>query len=750
MLSWLAHLVYRFRHLILGTWLLSLCLFSWLLWQQPQEIVRSPLTGATGTEAYRVERSLEADFDLNPDLSLALILEGQRKISELKARLLKAFPAIRSFERVRSQQAHRHQLYYLTFDPKVSLPEAQKWVPKMRQMLKDWQSETGQRGYVSGSIGFMYDTNTAAHNESELIEKIALVLAFLILIFNFGSLLSSLLPIFMGATSLLYLAMLTRWLELKMTPITLVLNSMVCLALAIDYSLFMVSRFNEENKRGRSPEEALKTTFRHAGETIFFSALVMICSVSVLLIPEVSSAHILVQSLALVIALSLGVSLLILPTVLLAGRHWLNWPKVLTQAIGRVDKYAFWKAFSKRVVKHPRLYFSLSLLALLLLAAPMLKIQLWEPILTVTPHHADSYRGYLALKDDGWGGEILPIDVVVRVPVQEQANQSITSPKALAYLHQLTAATQKMPHVASVMGLTSWQPHFSLAEYQGFYRSMAALRSLGALVPKQPTDRLMGPQHHETLMLVYPDRQLDVRDTYSIIEELRSYAHAHPEFQVEVGGIVARNRDFTIEIYRHLPLMLAGILLSIFAILFLYMRAVVLPLKAALMNFLPIFGAYGVLVLVFQYGWGQHWLGLSQQGGITALVPVVLFCIVFGLSMDYEVLILSRISEAYRDGLSVYDAVVEGLARSGAVITGAALILLGVFVPGLFAGSPLVKEIALGLTIAILLDATLLRLFLVPSFMLLMGKWNWWNPLATKAPPLTVDLPTEEQSPALD
>lgn len=675
-----------------------------------------------------MEQSLRHSFGFSPELSFVLVLEGRQDIAELRQRIRDDFPDIRGFQRIQSLQDHRHQLYHLTLDTSVTLPESQNWVLPIRKLLKDWQAETGQKGYLSGSVGFMYDTNTAAHSESAMIEKIALALAFIILIFNFGSLLSSLLPILMGATSLLYLAVCTQFLHIQITPITMVLNSMVGLALAIDYSLFMVSRFNEELANGQASAEALETTFRHSGETILFSALVMVCSISVLLIPDVSSAHIVVQGLSLVIALSLVVTLLILPSVLLVGQPWLDRPRFLTSAIRRVDKYTFWKRFSEHVVAYPKRYFWGSLLALLVLAAPALKMELWEPFLLVTPHHSDSFQGYQALKEDGWGGELMPINVIVHAP----AGQSIYSPESLAFIQGLSDFALAHPKVESVLGLTSWQKDFSIEEYAGFYSSMEAMRSLGVLAPNNPVSRLVDEGRTVTLINVYPDKDLNVKDAYQVIDELRAYALKNTSMKIDVGGMVARARDFTRAIYRHTPLMLAGVLLSIFLILFIYMRAVVLPIKAALMNFMPILGAYGVLVLVFQYGWGSSVLQLPQQGGITALVPVVLFCIVFGLSMDYEVLILSRISESYHAGYSVKESVVEGLARSGSVITGAAFILLGVFVPGLFAPSPLVKEIALGLTVAMILDATLLRLFLVPSFMLLMGEWNWWNPFVRK------------------
>jgi len=159
--------------------------------------------------------------------------------------------------------------------------------------------------------------------------------------------------------------------------------------------------------------------------------------------------------------------------------------------------------------------------------------------------------------------------------------------------------------------------------------------------------------------------------------------------------------------------------------LYVYMKTPILPIKASIMNFIPILSSFGILTMVFQYGYLSDILGTPHNGSVSNMIPLILFCVIFGLSMDYEVLILSRITEHYHLTGNVKEAVVEGIAKSSYIITGAALILLGVFVPGIFSSSPLVKEICLGISSAILIDATIVRLILVPSFMMLLGKYNW-------------------------
>lgn len=737
----LAQLLYRLRHGVIALWIISLLMgLLYLLIQQPQ-ISRSPLKGATNTEAYRVEQALKSRFGYQPAASAALVIRGdsplwqraearaEAAVEQLMTELQRDYPQLNSLQRVPSREAHVHQLYFLTFKNDITLPEAQKVLVRMRQSLRSWEAQTDLQGYFTGSVGFMYDTNEAAHSESAVIEKIAMGLALIILLFNFGSPFAALLPILMGASSLLYLSVLSDLFALPMTPITMVLNSMVCLALAIDYSLFIVSRFREELHGGASVEQALRETLQQAGETILFSALIMLSSIAVLLIPEVSSSRIVVQGLGLVILLSLLVSVVVLPALLTVGHVWLERPAWLVQRLQPKEPYRFWRRFSGHVVNYPVRYFILSLALLLGLAAPALQMRLWEPIVSVTPEQSESYRGYKALEQDRWGGELLPVNIMVHSP----DGRPLTAPEHLQQVEALSQHMESHPKVQSVLSLTRWRPDFDLPAYTGFYNTLEALKGVGLNPGGEMLQRILSPDRQSTVLNIYPDPGLDIQDSYAILDYARAYDAAHPEIQMDTGGIVARAQDFTYEIYRHVPLMLTCIVCGILVILFVYMRTPVLPLKAAFMNFMPILGAYGVLTLAFQDGWLQGILQSPYQGGITSIVPVILFCIVFGLSMDYEVLILSRISEAYHKGQDVKEAVVEGLTRSGSVITGAAFILLGVFVPGIFADSPLIREIALGLTAAIVLDATVLRLFLVPSFMVLMGRWNWWTPFRRAA-----------------
>jgi len=366
-------------------------------------------------------------------------------------------------------------------------------------------------------------------------------------------------------------------------------------------------------------------------------------------------------------------------------------------------------------------------LFLLILSLPVLKIKIWEPIQTLTPKNTESVKGYEKLEKDGWGGELIPVTVIVQSP----AGETVFSKKSLGFIAEFSHSLEKMPLVATVQSITPSSSKLKIDDYHNLYGN---LYNLGLLAQDSRINRMVNitGKADYTIINVFPKELMDIHGTHQIIDFIRNYAVKNQDLKILVGGTVVRSNDFTKELYGYLPQMAFLIIFGIFIILFLYMKAFLLPIKAAIMNFLPIMSAFGLLILIFQYGYLQKLLNTPNNGAVTTLVPVMLFCIIFGLSMDYEVLILSRITEFYEKTGEVRVSVIEGLARSGSVITGAALILLGVFFPGIFSQSPLVKEICIGITAAILIDATIVRLLLVPSFMMLMGKWNWWNPFQRK------------------
>ncbi|PKL75819.1 MAG: hypothetical protein CVV27_13400 [Candidatus Melainabacteria bacterium HGW-Melainabacteria-1] len=647
--------------------------------------------------------------------TVAVVLPAGIESDSLRQQLLARFQQIGRISPLQREGA-RLQLLSIEFKAERTMLEIEGLTVPIRAELREWGGSRGVRPLLTGHSSFQYDAEQAGKRDSRQSEVIALGLSLVVLVLTFGSLSAALLPLLMGVSSLVLLTLLIQLLGWSDNQVSRILSSLLGLALSIDYALFIVSRFREELQSQTVPE-ALRRSLVPTGRTILYSGLIMLCSLIALLIPDVFVSRTVVSHLLLVIVIAMLHALLVLPAVLASGAGWLSWPRWLSARLGPSRSAMRWRRFSTHVVGHYKLYFVLSLIVLGALSAPVVRLRLWEPLQSAAPRNADSMQAFEQLAADGWGGQLLPVILLAHNP-----QGTVYDPDFLAWLHSLSTELAKRPEVLRVQGLVSGER--PLAEYQALYRSMGALTAIGMAPPA----KLVNQNADKTLLYVIPRNPLQHDETRQILDASRHLAQSQDTYPLLTGGMAARLQDFTYELYRHTGLMLLLIVGGVYLLLWWHMKTLVLPLKAAVMNFLPILASFGVLVLIFQEGWGQAILHTPVNGAVTHTVPVVLFCIVFGLSMDYEVLILSRVSEEYHRHRDVREAIIEGLARSGAVITGAVLILLGVFLPGCFSSSPQIQEICIGITAAILLDATVFRLFLVPSFMMLMGKWNWWRP----------------------
>lgn len=724
----LLHRIYR-RRLLLGLALLVLWVASSLYIvsdQRPR--IKMEAGGATDSSAYRVQMVMQEHFHFRSANALGLVLEAGAKADAELLQLLKNLPHMKDVREIEGFKAHRNQVFLLQLELDLPVFETESLIPVIRQQLRNWGKPRGVELWLTGLPAFFYDMAEASHKDTAQAEQWGLLFALGVLIFCYGSLTAAFLPLIVAITTLLLTQMLVRLFGIGGNETALILNSMVGLGLTIDYCLFMVSRYREERQK-HAPAEALVILMHTTGRTIFYSALVMLAALLVLLIPEVSALRGTIGNLILVVGLSAINALTVLPLLLVVLDSWLDKPRWLTDKILSLHRQDRWRRIATHVTARPLRYFSLSLLLLLSMAWPVLYIRIWEPLQTLAPPGSDALRAYDEMTADGWGGEMMPVQIVLYAP----QGQSVLDPPVLAAVHALAQALEQRPEITRVQSLTPADK--PLGDYQRFYNQ---LRLLGPLMPEIP-GVAMTSEGEVTVLNAFPGQVMDIDAIYGTLDWLETYKVQHPQYRLEIGGAIARARSLSHEIYDQWVLLLLMIMGSIFVILSLYLRSFILPLKASIMNFLPILAAYGLLVWAFQWG------GLETHAGIISLVPITLFCIVFGLSMDYEVLILSRIDEAWRETGEVHSAVINGMSRSGGIITGAALILLAVFSPGLASTSLIVRELSLGIVLTILIDATIVRLVLVPSFMMLMGRWNWWNPLQTQPPEPLLEIMGDSQ-----
>lgn len=708
--------------LVLGGWLVAIVLAALLLVLRPVSIPDTTLSGAPGTPAHQVEVLLERDFGQKLGSTAGLVIEGPVDAPALETALRAAIPAIRSVLEVKPDTKRPVRLFQVSFDPSVSLSKAQDLTPAIRDAVSRF-SQGRFKAWLSGSTAFQHDTKAQSRHDSRRSESLSLLVSLVVLVLIFGAFSAALIPLLVGASTILFFNAAMALLGLPMSPVSRVLSSLLGLALAIDYAIFLVGRFREEQRHGATPADALAATLDHPRRTIVTAALVMTASLLPLALPDVSISRVTVLNLVLVIAISLVTTLLLVPALLTLKPALLDWPRPLARAIGKLDPERYWAPFARHVVRHPWRYLALSLVIVGSLAVPASRMQLWEPVQAIAPKDSESFVGYQRLAANGWSGELMPVILAVKA----RPGGNVLEPEAVRYVAALTESLQAHPRVAEVTSLTTWRPGFTTEEYVA---ALGLVQRLGPWAPSQGLDALVNTKNGSdvTLLAVAPRDLMALDDTRAILDSVQAYSTAHPEFDLLAGGVVARVQDFTHELYRPLPLMLGAVILGVLVLLTVALKSVVIPLKAAVINFAPIVGALGVLVLVFQEGWLSGLLGTPVNGAVTNLVPILVFCLTFGLSMDYEILIMSRIQEAYLRGKDLEDAIVEGMSRSGSLITGAVLILLGVFATGITSSSPQTQEVCLGLSAALVLDATVVRFLLVPALMRLMGKWNWWIP----------------------
>jgi putative drug exporter of the RND superfamily len=715
----LSHFLSRYRKgcslALVALW----CLTGIYLGAQKHPPQRMSGSGATNSSAYRANRISESYFGFNHERVLALVFEPGKQPDETLLKALRSNPDVYQVQALPSEPGTRHLIYSIQLRLDLPIFEAEALVPALRQTIDAWAKPKNIQTWLTGQQAFFYDMAMASKEDTAKTEGWGLLFAFVVLVFCFGSLLAAALPLLLGLATLLGTQALIYALGIGNTETSVILNSMLGLGLTIDYALFMVSRYREERLK-HAPEQALQHTLKATGRTLIYSALIMAISLVALMIPEVEAMRGTLTNLLLVVGLALWNALTLLPLLLLGCDRYLGWPTALNTRIMNWHNQARWEKLAQHVTGRPWRYFLLSLGLLLILIYPATSMRLWQPLHQLTPPSSDSSQGFQRAAEDTWKGQLAPVIVTQEAP-------NVLTPEALARNQDLTRALQAMPEVGKVYSLTAGQD--SVESYASLYAQLELVRRLtgNGLPLVKDTDH----STQVTLLSVFPRNPLDIQDTYTILDFVEIYQAQHQaESSLEIGGLIARAKSLNAELYGYgvwIFLLVSG---GIVITLSFYLRSVVLPLKAAIMNFLPIFASYGILV------WAYMWGGISEHPGIITIVPVVLFCIVFGLSMDYEVLILSRIHEAWHDTGDVRQAVIQGMSRSGGIITGAALILLGVFSPGIFSSSPVVREISLGITATILLDATLVRLLLVPSFMMLMGKWNWWSPFHKKSLPL--------------
>ncbi len=574
---------------------------------------------------------------------------------------------------------------------------------------------TDLRMEVAGSPVFYRDIQLVSERDLRRAELISLPVAALALLLVFRSPVAAALPAVAGAAAVSVTLGSINWLArlTDMSIFVMNLATMLGLGLGTDYSLFLTSRFREELAY-RSPREAVANSLATAGKAVFFSGLTVMLGLLGLALFELMALRSVGIAGAVVVAFSILAALTLTPALLALLGHRINWLTILPT---RRAEGALWERIAETVMDRPVTVF-LAVMALLLgLGVPFLSARLSLPDARVLPPGEQSRRGYDLLSQAFPAEQTFPLLVVV------QTREPVFSPGALQALYTFTHFLGQYPYVSGVESIVDVDPRLTLQQYQLLYNDPQHVADpyAAALAHDLASD-------HTALVRIATRYSSSDPEAAELVHYIRRLQPPEGIDRVMVGGGLASTVDIVDYLYSHFTGAALFIALATFLVLTIMVRSLVLPLKAIVMNLLSITASYGALVAVFQYGIGAGLVGAQSMGYVEATIPIIMFCVLFGLSMDYEVFLLSRIREIYLVTGNNRKSVSIGLQRSGQVITSAALIVILVSLAFVSADIVLVKALGLGMAIAIFVDATIVRALLAPAAMRLLGELNWWMP----------------------
>jgi putative drug exporter of the RND superfamily len=624
---------------------------------------------------------------------------------------------------------------YVVIDLNVTDEDSVPLLDRFEMELR--QPADGIQLLLGGYAPLTHDSATQSEQDLVRAETVSLPIAALVLILVFGSLLAAGIPLLVAGlaipTTLGLVWVVGQQVELSIYVQNV--STMLGLALAIDYSLFMTSRFREELGRGRTVGQAVEIAVATSGKAVTFSGIAVAVGLGGLLAFSAPALRSFGIGGMLTVAAALFFALTFLPALLgmlgprvnalsvrsLADRLLL----LLRRAPRSVDGAApgsRWERIANGVMARPVLVLVPTLILLVAAGTPFLRLEQGIPDAFVLPAGLESREAAVALQRDFEPGTTTPIVSLVDVPGDPASAANVRA--LVAYADRLgsvqgiervespfssipdpaTGAPLSADRLAAVYGAprSTWPPQLSALWDRYVHGSTVRFDAISPTISSSPQGTAVVPR----VRSVDPGRGLSAT----------------------VGGFAATGYDFLQAQASQIPVAVAIVLIAMGAILFLLFGSVVLPAKAIFMTLLSISASFGALVWIFQEGNLAGILDFTSPGFTIAGNPIIMFCVVFGLSMDYEVLLLSRVQEAYRRTGNNRAAVAEGLARTAGVITGAAAIMVSVFAAFALAQTITIKSIGVGMAIAVLVDATIVRVLLVPATMRLLGHWNWWAP----------------------
>jgi putative drug exporter of the RND superfamily len=571
---------------------------------------------------------------------------------------------------------------------------------------------------ATGSPALHHDFTQMAEQDLRRCELVTLPVVLLLLLMVFGSGVAAMLPLVVAGLAMVTgtagLLLLSHLMPVSIYATNIV--TMIGLGVAIDYALFIVSRFREELGQQDIPD-ALARTMATAGRAVLFSGLTVAIGFGGMMLVPIGALASLGVAGAIVVAFAVLYSATLLPAVLAMLGPRVDALRVpFASCLASRRDGGAWHRIATVVMDHPWAVLLPVLAALLVAGLPFRSIRLATADPTILPADAESRRGEELRRRAFPMTAGSPIIVVLR-----DADRSPTSRQRVGELYTMSRWLARLPGAIRVDSVVDLDPRLDRRQYE----HLVSLPPSARPPALDAAFRAMMGAHIATLAL-HTSFSPDSHEARALVRTIREQ-HPAIEAEVLVSGQAAFDLDFIRVIARAAPMVGGFVVLVTYVILFFLLGSLLLPLKAVVMNLLSITASYGALVWIFQEGHLARWLGFTPRP-IESPIPLIMFCVLFGLSMDYEVLLLSRTREEYERTGDNRNAVASSLERTGGLITGAAAIMAVVFFGFGLAHAVMIKAVGIGMGIAVIVDATIVRALLVPATMRLLGRWNWWAP----------------------
>ena len=702
-------------------------------------VVQGGTDAIPGSESDRVTRTLERTFGAGTLYQFVVVMRDTQATTddpryaetvERIERSVRALPSVHSIETAWSSDRPellggdwRTSLAVVT--PRVSsYYQAERFTSELRGAVRRADPPPGFSAQVTGATATLHDLDERASSDLLSAERVGLPLTLAILIAVFGAPLAALLPVVLAvvavSVALAGLYFLSSWVPVSLFAENVV--SMIGLGVGVDYALFVLSRFREELDTGSAAREAARAAVRAAGHSVVFSGATVAVGFLALFLVRAPFLHAMALGGMFVVAAAVAASMTLLPALLSAFGVAVNWPRrPRPEEPPRHARVSFWTRWAETVMRRPWAFLFGAAVVLLIFVLPVLRLRAWNIGPGHLPRDTEAREGYETLASQfprGWVGPIVAV-------IEARPGGTVWSPESRRAVLEMANQLSRDPRSGKVLGIPQLLAVMNAFTWRGGAQA-APPEELGAAAR-----RTVSADGRIAMMALVTPREPGHPETMAYLRELRT--RSWPDLDaaglaVAWGGASAVMADFDDELFGSLKRVALAVMAATFVVLAFLFRSLLIPLKATVLNLLSVLAAYGFLVLVFQDGWGARWIGLEPPGGLNSFIVLMLFTILFGLSMDYEVFLLSRVREDYRATGDNARAVATGLARTGGIITSAALIMISIFASFGFTRLIPTREFGLGLAFAVALDASIIRLVLVPALMAVSGRWNWWLP----------------------